>query len=223
MNRIIETTDDGFNTLYIPEMNEHYHSVKGAYTESKHIFIDMGLNCSQKKSLKILEVGFGTGLNAILSIIEADKNNRQIEYHALELYPLDTETISSLNHTKFLDGKYGEIYIRMHSSEWGKTVRLTENFNINKIKCNFTEINSWWDGSKYDIVYFDAFAPEKEPEMWHISLLEKIYEMMSTNGIFVTYCAKGCIRRSLQSCGFKVERLPGPPGGKREILRAIKV
>lgn len=223
MKRIIETTSDGYNTIYIPEIDEHYHSVKGAYTESKHIFIDMGLNNSNSITPKILEVGFGTGLNAILTLIEANKKRKKVIYDTLELFPLDTSTILSLDYITHFDSEISKLFIKMHNAKWGERFELTEYFNIRKIECNFTDINKWWDGINYDIVYFDAFAPEKEPEMWNTSLFESIYNIMSAKGILVTYCAKGIIRRTLQSCGFKVERLQGPPGGKREILRATKI
>lgn len=223
MKRIVERTDDGYNTLYIPEMDEHYHSVKGAYTESKHIFIDMGFLHSESLCPKILEIGFGTGLNAVLTLIEAERCRKVVEYDTLELYPLDWELIESMSYTASFEGKYKDLFKTMHNSPWNESIELSECFSIRKIKCNFTDIGSWYDGGVYDIVYFDAFAPEKQPEMWNISLFRHISRMMHRGSILVTYCAKGCIRRALQDCGFEVERLPGPPNGKREILRATKI
>lgn len=223
MERVVEKTEDGYNTIYIPEMDEHYHSVKGAYTESKHIFVDMGFLHSSSDSPKILEIGFGTGLNAILTLIEADSKNRDVIYDSLELYPLDWELVASMHYADSFGDKYHNLFSLMHNSPWNEYVELTDCFSIRKIKCNFTDVESWYDGSVYDIVYFDAFAPEKQPEMWNISLFRQIAGMMRSGGIFVTYCAKGVIRRALQECGFNVERLPGPPNGKREILRATKI
>lgn len=223
MKRIVERTGDGYNTLYIPEMDEHYHSVKGAYTESKHIFVNMGLLHSESLCPKILEIGFGTGLNAVLTLIEAEKCGKIVEYDTLELYPLDWELIERMNYTVSFQKKYQDLFKVMHNSPWNESSKLSESFIIKKIKCNFIDVESWYDGSVYDIVYFDAFAPEKQPEMWNVSLFKQIFRMMNIGGILVTYCAKGSIRRALQECGFIVERLPGPPNGKREILRATKV
>lgn len=223
MERIVERTADGYNTLYIPEMDEHYHSVKGAYTESRHIFINMGFLHSSAARPRILEIGFGTGLNAILTLIEADKLGKHVVYDSLELYPLDWKLVESMHYSDSFEEKYHNTFFEMHNSPWNERIELTDYFSLRKINCNFTDVDGWYNGGIYDIVYFDAFAPEKQPEMWDIALFRQIAEMMESGGILVTYCAKGCIRRALQECGFKVERLPGPPNGKREILRATKV
>lgn len=222
MQRIIQQTEDGYNTLYIPEMDEHYHSVKGACTESEHIFINMGLKHCNAEQPRILEIGFGTGLNAILTAIEAEKEKRSVTYHTLEMYPLESELTCNLGYETFMDDAHAALFRQMHDAEWEKEIRLTPYFTIKKIQCDFTKEEQWNKGNRYDLVYFDAFAPEKQPEMWTDSIFHTIYDIMDCNGILVTYCAKGCVRRELQSCGFKVERLPGPPNGKREILRATK-
>ena len=180
MQRIIEQTEDGSATLYVPELNEHYHSVKGARTESQHIFIDMGLKASAAPCPHILEAGFGTGLNALLTLQEAERT--------------------------------------------GRPVRLTPTFRLLKLRRDLT---SWQADDerpplRCDVVYFDAFAPEKQPALWTPAVFRNLYRCLTPGGILTTYCAKGAVRRLMQDIGFRMERLPGPPGGKREILRATK-
>lgn len=215
----IEKTEDGSCTLFIPEINEHYHSTKGALTESKHIFIDKGLNHCVKEDINLLEIGFGTGLNAILTLIESNNSKRKIHYSSIEKYPLDMDTIENLNYSSFLNEEEIYLYYNIHKAPWNQYVKISPYFFINKIKDDFTLYNF---SEKYDIIYFDAFAPEKQPEMWKQELFDSLYNSLNENGILTTYCAKGIIRRMLQSAGFIVERLEGPPNGKREILRATK-
>ena len=204
-DRIISETTDGSKTLYMPSIDEHYHSVKGALTESMHIFIDCGLRHSAAQSPHILEIGFGTGLNAYLTLLEAEKEKRNILGYCL---------LPEMDNKKLFDA--------LHLSAWEEQVKMTEHFTLLKRQSDFTDTDSWKDIKKYDIVYFDAFSPEKQPEMWSAQIFSQLYQNMNHNGILTTYCAKGCIRRMMQDAGFAVERLPGPPGGKREILRATK-
>ena len=215
----VETTADGSSTIYLPELDEHYHSVKGALTESQYVFVDCGLNCCRKKEVRILEVGFGTGLNAALTAMAAA--GRRIEYYTVELYPLSLAEVEALGYFSMLPCDAAILLRRLHEAEWGVLSEITSEFSIRKIKCDMTgscqEIPHC-----VDVVYFDAFAPEKQPAMWTNEVFCRIYEAMNDGGVFVTYCAKGEVRRRLQSVGFMVERLPGPPGGKREILRAVK-
>ena len=237
MERIIEYTADGSTTLFVPELNEHYHSVKGAPTESSHIFIDMGLKASASPAPHILEIGFGTGLNALLTLIEAERSGRQIHYTGIELYPLPWETVEKLRYNDRPGGD-GEQRLTtgdeqtaqwmkaLHTSPWGEDVRITPHFTLRKIQGDFTIMDRSSlitdRTSLFSLLYFDAFAPEKQPEMWTQELFDELYVMMEEEGILTTYCAKGVVRRMLQAAGFIVERLPGPPGGKREILRAKK-
>jgi len=217
---IIEHTDDGSKTLYLPGMDEHYHSVKGALTESQHIFIEMGLKARNLTDFAILEIGFGTGLNAFLSLLAAEQLQVNIRYTTLELYPLSHEIITSLHYSELVNsGDSGNFY-SLHAAGWEKEQSLTPYFKIHKIKTDFTTFPLPAD--TFDVIYFDAFAPEKQPGMWQQSLFDKLYHTLRPGGILTTYCAKGVIRRRLQACGFTVERLPGPPGGKREILRATR-
>lgn len=214
--KVVETTADGSATIYLPELDEHYHSVKGARTESQYVFVDCGLNHCRKEKVRILEIGFGTGLNAALTAMAA--GGRHIEYFTVELYPLSSEELEATGYCPlFPPGLFRGI----HEAGWGNLVEITPEFSIKKINCDITGASAELPEDA-DVVYFDAFAPDKQPEMWTDHIFRKIYGAMSPGGILTTYCAKGEVRRRLQSVGFTVERLPGPPGGKREILRAVK-
>lgn len=216
MKRIIEHTADGSATLFVPELEEHYHSVKGARTESQHIFIEMGLRHSPAQPVHLLEIGFGTGLNAYLTLLETQQSNRNVFYTGLELYPLEWNTIQELNYTS--DPLFREI----HLSPWEEDREIVPGFTLRKQQTDFTGLNESSFTTGFDVVYFDAFAPEKQPEMWTQQLFDCLYNLMNPGGILTTYCAKGMIRRMLQQAGFTMERLPGPPNGKREILRGTK-
>lgn len=232
MERIIEKTEDGSATLYVPELDEHYHSTKGAHTESQHIFIDMGLKASAASSPQILEVGFGTGLNAWLTLLEAERSGREVCYTGLELYPLEWSVVEQLNYLSeseqiIINGETLsaiELFKQLHMLPWNEAVRITPHFTLKKVQ---TDFRSWCtaeerEANTFSVVYFDAFAPEKQPEMWSQNLFDALYRLLSPEGKLTTYCAKGAVRRMLQAAGFVVERLQGPPGGKREILRANK-
>lgn len=221
MKRIIERTEDGSATLFVPELDEHYHSVKGARTESQHIFIDMGLKASAAPQPHVLEIGFGTGLNALLTLEAVEQDARPVHYTGIELYPLAWEEVDALGYSN------NPLFKQLHTAPWEEDVKISPHFTLRKIKGDANTVineelrvvNSSFSPS---VVYFDAFAPEKQPEMWNEQLFRSLYVYMNTGGILTTYCAKGVIRRMLQAVGFRVERLPGPPGGKREILRATK-
>lgn len=215
----IQTTADGSQTLFVGEMDEHYHSVKGALTESKHIFIETGLNKSLVEEPHVLEVGFGTALNAILTLQEAEIKHRHVHYTSLEKYPLPMDIAEQLDYPKLVNEEYADYFLELHRAEWNKWVDITPFFHLRKMETDFTTLHIQ---EKYDVIYFDAFAPEKQEEMWSEEIFKRMYNCLNDNGILVTYCAKGVIRRTLQSVGFQVERLQGPPNGKREILRATK-
>lgn len=215
----LERTADGSYTLYVPELDEHYHSVKGALTESQHIFIEMGLKHSSAPEPRILEIGLGTGLNAFLTLIAAEEMQRKVHYTGIERYPLAEETLRQLDYPGIIGKKHAEDYYAIHQAPWEKETNLSPWFTLHKIEGDFTR-HTFQKG--YDIIYFDAFAPEKQPEMWEQALFNTLYNVLNEGGILTTYCAKGIVRRMLQTAGFTVERLPGPPGGKREILRATK-
>ena len=215
----LEQTADGSYTLYVPELDEHYHSVKGALTESQHIFIDMGLKHSPVASPRILEIGLGTGLNCFLTLLTAAETQRNIHYTGIERFPLNIEVIQKLDYPSLINQGHEDDYYAIHEAPWGENVTLSPWFTLHKIEGDFT---NYTFENGYDIIYFDAFAPEKQPEMWEQSLFNGLYKALNKGGILTTYCAKGVVRRMLQTAGFIVERLPGPPGGKREILRATK-
>lgn len=214
--REIEITDDGSATLYVKELDEHYHSVKGALTESEHIFRDCAfLYRSRGEKVRILEIGFGTGLNAVVTAMVADKEH-PVHYISIEKYPVDSDTLSQL--------KYGEIvdetlYGKIIDAEWNREVEITPFFSLEKIEGDYLADNL---PSFIDVIYFDAFAPEKQPEMWTREAFERLYATANGDAVLTTYCSKGIIRRMLADIGFKVERIAGPKNGKREILRATK-
>ncbi len=214
--REIEITDDGSATLYVKELDEHYHSVKGALTESEHIFRDCAfLYRSKGERVRVLEVGFGTGLNAVVTAMAANAEH-PVHYISIEKYPVDCDTLSQL--------KYGEIvdktlYEKIIDAEWNREVEITPFFTLEKIEGDYLTDNL---PSFIDVIYFDAFAPEKQPEMWTREAFERLYASASIDAVLTTYCSKGVIRRMLADIGFKVERIAGPKNGKREILRATK-
>lgn len=224
--RRIERTADGSCTLYVPSLDEHYHSVKGALTESRHIFIDMGLRRVEAPCPRILEVGLGTGLNAFLTLLAAEEMRRKVYYTGIERYPLSEDTLRELDYPSLVDGHRVADYLAIHQAPWEEDCVLSPWFTLHKCEADFVRLfgeGALCPSACYDLIYFDAFAPEKQPEMWHQSLFDSLYRSLAPGGILTTYCAKGVVRRMLQAAGFVVERLPGPPGGKREILRATKV
>ena len=217
---VIETTDDGAPTLYLPDLDEHYHSTKGALTEARHVYIDMALRARAKPEINLLEIGFGTGLNAWLTLLAAREQGLNIHYTAFELYPLAPEVADRLDYPALTAPQQAFLFARLHRCEWDKPVAIDPQFTLLKRHADLT--NTPVEGL-YDVIYFDAFAPEKQPEMWSEAIFRNLYGHLAPGGILTTYCAKGEIRRRLQHIGFTVERLPGPPHGKREILRATKV
>lgn len=211
---IIETAD-GSTTLYRADIDEHYHSVKGAVTESEHVYVECALQHwrrlnSPADRVRVLEVGFGTGLNASLTA----ETGIPTHYTSYELYPLDMATAMAM-------GYGGEWMQALHMAEWNKDEVINDTFTLCKRDVDF--LTAPLPAEEVDVVYFDAFAPEKQSQMWTPEVFSRLYNAMSHGGVLTTYCAKGAVRRMLQSAGFTVERLDGPPGGKREILRATKL
>lgn len=223
MKKEIIITKDGSHSIYLPEMDEHYHSTNGSVTESDHIFIQMGLAevAKSKSEIHILEIGMGTGLNVLTTSIAKDKLDLKIDYLGLEAFPLDWEVIKDLNYSSILtETKVPSWFKKIHSLPWNGPYELTDNFMLTKSDSKIQTIEF---RKKFDLIYFDAFAPEKQEEMWTEEIFKKIFDAMKPGGILVSYCVKGVIRRRLQSLGFLIEKLPGPIGGKREMLRARKI
>ncbi len=211
-------TSDGSATLYNPTSGEHYHSTFGAIQESRHIFIEAGLSLFLKQShISLFEVGFGTGLNALLSMKLGEEQGVNIHYTAVELYPIFPEESQQLNYPSLLEMD-ASLFLRMHESPQMQT-SLTVHFYLEKIHEPFQEL--LFEPELFDVVYFDAFSPESQPEMWTEEGFEKLYQAIKPGGVLVTYSCKGLVKRALKSAGFRIEKLPGPPG-KREFLRAWK-
>lgn len=218
----IITTGDGSHSLLNRQLGETYHSHHGALQESLHVFIHHGLNYFSEKSHKhpfrVFEIGFGTGLNAWLTLLESEKKSQRIEYTSIESYPLEENIWRQLNYAKTEAEK--SKFEKIHDAEWSKLVHLSANFSLLKLSDKLQQIIL--QAGYYDVIYFDAFAPNKQPEMWELSVLEKVVQSMSNGGVFVTYCAKGQVKRDLRSLGLLVETLAGPPG-KKEMVRGTKV
>ncbi|AWX43465.1 uncharacterized protein HME9304_00453 [Flagellimonas maritima] len=219
MKRNIITTADGSKTIQIEEWNEQYHSKHGAVQEAYYVFIAHGLRLFKDTDLEILEVGFGTGLNAFITLLESTSQNLRVNYTGVEAFPVDFEEAMALNYIEALGAQnYRASFEKLHRSPWDKKINITEHFRLEKQKKDFKAINS---SNLFNLIYYDAFGARVQPELWTETLFLKMYNALKTKGVLVTYSAKGSVRRALQQVGFVVERLPGPPG-KREMLRAIK-
>jgi len=214
----LKITSDGSHTLFVPELNEHYHSIHGAVQESSIVFIKNGYQFCQEETVNILEIGFGTGLNVLLTLAASMDDKRRIHYTAIEKYPLEEKIIKALNHPVFAGEKGKYFFKKLHSAPWDLTVMIHEKFSLTKHKGDLITDNLT---GNYNLVYFDAFAPDKQPEMWSEEVFRKISGVTLSGGIIVTYSSKGQIKRILRSNGFSVYLIPGPPG-KREVIRAIK-
>lgn len=220
MTHEIQITGDGSNTLFVAELNEHYHSTFGAITESGVVFIDAGLKpvLQNADSINLLEIGFGTGLNALLSFLAAA--GKTIYYTSIEAFPVDQNIIKTLNFSDFLEtDRAGRIFGLLHHTGWNKEYAISDHFFLNKIHSKIED--AILPDGHFDLVYFDAFGPDVQPELWTEEIFMKIGKSMKNGGILTTYSAKGQVRRNLKSVGFFVEKLPGPPG-KRHITRATK-
>ena len=218
MNRLIKTSD-GSHTIYVPELDEHYHSIHGAVQESDHVFIKSGFDTCKADPVNIFEVGFGTGLNALLTAIRSIDGDRQVNYTSIEKFPVHEDIIWSLNHNDFAGKEGKKIFNQIHYAQWNQTIPIFKNFSLKKIKGDFTDGKH---SGAYDLIYFDAFGPDKQPEMWTKEIFNFISEITVKGGVFVTYSAKGEVKRNLTASGFQVGLLPGPPG-KRQIIRAVKI
>lgn len=220
MKREIIQTLDGSTTIHIADWEECYHSKHGAIQEAQHVFIKNGLSLFQNQKIAILEIGFGTGLNAFITLLEAKKMQQTIDYVGVEAYPISADEVLNMNYVAELDAmKESAIFNKMHESDWGEKIVLNDGFVLTKRKQFFEEID---DVNKFDLIYFDAFGYRVQPELWSTAIFDKMYKSLKMNGVLVTYAARGIVKRNMIEVGFKVEKLEGPPG-KREMFRARKL
>jgi tRNA U34 5-methylaminomethyl-2-thiouridine-forming methyltransferase MnmC len=221
MHEILDT-HDGSHTLLSDQHGVTYHSKYGAITETNHVFIEAALRFKSaiQQNIRILEIGFGTGLNAYATLLEAVKRNLKIVYTTYEAFPISEEQASTLNYHEQLEPEIGNSnFMQLHKLDWNNQQFINENFQFKKINQTFQTIE---DEGLYDIIYFDAFAPESQPELWSADLLSKMYTALKPEGLLTTYCAKGIVKRTFKSVGFTLETLQGPPG-KREMIRVSKI
>ncbi len=215
---LVETAD-GSHTLAAPYPGEHYHSTHGALRESQHVFVRHGVaDLGPRARIGVLEMGFGTGLNALLTRLFALQYRQPIDYVAVESEPLNAAVVAQLNYPQVVDGA-GALFAELHDLTWGPTARLDPFFSLEKVHARIEEVDLH---ARFDAVYYDAFGPGYQPELWTQEAFARVYDVLVVGGVLVTYCAKGQVKRDLRAVGFAVESLPGPPG-KREMTRARKV
>ena len=215
-NRIV-VTNDGSHSIFNPKINECYHSKHGAIVEAEHVFIKNGFSAVNKHKLNILEVGFGTGLNALLTYQKTMQKLIKVNYHAIEPYPVDEDYYMKLNFTDLI-GLDKEKLLDLHNCTWEERHKISSYFTLTK---NNTSLEKYKTNVNFDIIYFDAFSPDKQPEIWDEKIFKKLYGLLKGNGFLVTYCAKGIVKRSMKNVGFEVVVLDGPPG-KRQMTRGNK-
>lgn len=215
----IQTTNDGSHTLYRPDLDETYHSHKGALAESVYVFIEKGLefiSSSNRKTITVFEVGLGTGLNALLSAQFAIEKSKEVRFHSIEPFPVKETIFQQLNYAH--EEKDEQLFLNIHNSPWEKEVAIGEHFYLHKYQ---QKLEDFIAPITADVVFMDAFAPSKQADVWALANLEKCFTLLNPGGILVTYCAQGQFKRNLKACGFEIEVLPGALG-KKEMVRAIK-
>jgi tRNA U34 5-methylaminomethyl-2-thiouridine-forming methyltransferase MnmC len=224
MKRELRETADGSMTIYLPEMDEHYHSYHGALQEAIHVFIKNGINQFAEKfpsihEISVFELGLGPGLNALLTAIWANDNKRNVNYFGLEAFPVEAEMNLKMNYQDLISNDLATVYFtKIIEADWEKSIVISDKFQIQKVEETIQNLSI---NNQFDVVFFDAFGPRAQEEMWEFNVLEKTVQLLNSGGLFVTYCAKGQLKRDLKSLGLKVEALPGPPG-KREMTIAWK-
>jgi len=214
-------TEDGSHSIFSNRFGVSYHSKFGAVDEANHVFINSGLRFKAvlQQKISILEIGFGTGLNAFVTLLEAKKRNLYIDYVGIEAYPISIQQAQQLNYSELFPLEDNpDLFLKLHQCPWNIQTQLNDHFSFEKILEKFEAINY---ANRFDIIYFDAFAPDAQPELWNDEILTKMYDALIPDGILVTYCAKGSVKRTLKRVGFSIEALPGPPR-KREMTRATK-
>ena len=219
MERKIILTRDGSHSIYVPSMDVSFHSIHGAIQESMHVFIDSGLRplLAKKKSIRIFEMGLGTGLNVLLTILEVEKTNCNVYYQSVDAFPLEQSFVEQINYCELLNRPDMQpIFKKIHAGGWEQDLEIFPGFFLHKINVDLADYSS---NEKFDIIYFDAFDPESQPALWTLSIFKKLSQMLFPGGGLLTYCSKGSVRRAMQEAGFIVEKLAGPLY-KREIVRA---
>ena len=220
MKRKIIQTADGSSSLLVEDWGETYHSRHGAIQEAKHVFIQNGLSLIKEQSVAVLEIGFGTGLNAFITFLEAEKRQLKIDYVGVEAYPILKDEADKLNYVSQLEvDQYDTQFKLMHASEWGVSTAISDFFTLTKRQQYFNEID---DKNRFELIYFDAFGFQYQPELWSVEIFKKMFEALKPNGTLVTYACRGPIKRAMQEAGFTTKKLAGPPG-KREMLKAEKI
>ena len=217
MTNKLVITNDGSHSIFNPEVNETYHSKHGAIVEAEYVFIKNGLLAENKKQFSILEVGFGTGLNALLTAQKAQQKKIAINYHGIELYPVPKESYIQLNFTELIGEEKSKL-LNLHECNWEEEHVINKFFKLTK---NEIALENYTSKTKFDIIYFDAFSPEKQPELWTAEVFQNMYDLLKEDGFLVTYCAKGVVKRTMKAVGFEIVVLDGPPG-KRQMTRANK-
>ncbi|MDR3273189.1 MAG: tRNA (5-methylaminomethyl-2-thiouridine)(34)-methyltransferase MnmD [Flavobacteriaceae bacterium] len=222
LKREIITTLEGTKTLYIPDWDESYHSHHGVLQESLHVFIDNGLNLIDLPEISILEMGFGTGLNALLTLQKSIEKKLKINYFTLEKYPVTLEEVKKLNYGSILDWSEAEKYFHLiHETAWGHEMKINEFFHLTKFKNDFFDLKNL-PIQNIDLVYYDVFGAKAQPELWEVEIFKQIYLKMNVNALLTTYSSKGSARRAMQEAGFEVEKKQGAKG-KREMVNALKI
>ena len=219
MKRSLRLTEDGSHTIYLKDLDEPCHSMHGAIQESRHVFINQGFKQVNKDKLRILEIGMGTGLNVFLSYLESKKEGIRVHYHAVEKFPLVPSEYACLNYETMIEDPPDGVLQKIHEIPWHTLLGLSDKFSLFKEQA---DIRSMDPTGPFDLVYFDAFAPDKQPDLWSSGVFAKIAGLTNPGAVLVTYSSKGIVRRALIDCGFQVIKVPGPPG-KREMIRAVRI
>ena len=214
----VRITDDGFTTLFSTEFNQYYHSVRGALDETQRVYIELGLlaKMQETQEISILELGFGTGLNALITAVEAEKNQLKVHYTSLEPFPISEEDVKLLN---YQTGAATDLLQKLHSVNWEENIEISANFSLKKVKSTLQDFET---DERFDVVYYDAFAPSSQPELWTVETFAHVASFIKKGGFLTTYCSKTVVRKAMEQAGFKVEKHQGI-WGKREVVRAIKL